>query len=344
MYDIDMASMAPIAPTTSGAGNVDQGGDSHVPRTLVHKTADAEVLLLAVRPLGGDRYAVSGRWPDDHLLHHRGADGRRDSLVVVETMRQAGICISHRFYGVPEGHAFVLHGFEFHLDAPLRDSGEGADVVFDVEVRRVPGSSRRVRLESEAAIVVGGRVVGRAAMRWDALPPAQYALVRSRSAAAAAPFDVIDPVVEARVLSPAAVGRDRDDAVLLADTGDTASGWRLRGETGHPALFDHGSDHVPGMVLVEAFRQACLVRAAQDVSGDASGDASRDWAVDSVQASFLAFGELGQPVTIVAEPEGPGSYRLAAQQGPRTLATALVQGGTATRPDALMAGAGVAAC
>lgn len=333
MYEIDMA---PRAPMASGAGMVDHGGESHVPRTLVHKTADAEVLLLAVRPLGGDRYAVRGRWPDDHLLHHRDADGRRDSLVVVETMRQAGICLSHRFYNVPEGHAFVLHGFEFHLDAPLRDSGEGADVVFDVEVRRVPGSARRVRLEAEAAIVVGGRVVGRAAMRWDALPPAQYALVRSRSAAAAAPFDVIDPVVEARVLPPAAVGRDRDDAVLLADTGETSSGWRLRGETGHPALFDHGSDHVPGMVLVEAFRQACLVRAAQDDPGD--------WAIDSMQASFLAFGELGQPVTITAEPDGPGTYRLSAQQGPRTLATALVVGGTAARPDALMAGTGVAAC
>ncbi|MER5199874.1 ScbA/BarX family gamma-butyrolactone biosynthesis protein [Streptomyces sp. NPDC002755] len=309
--------------------------DAHVPRALVHKTADREVLLSAARPLGEDRFAVWARWPHDHLLHHRAADGTRDSLVIVETMRQAGICLSHRFHGVPADHAFVLHGFDFHLDAPLRDSGDGADVFFDVALRRVPGSPRRFRLTSEADLLVDGRTVGHASMRWDALPPAQYALVRSRSAAAAAPFDVTDLTVEARVLSPAAVGRDRGDAVLLASLGDASAGWQLRPDTGHPALFDHGSDHVPGMVIVEGFRQAVLVRAAQDAPGA--------WAINSLQTSFLSFGELGQPVTITAEPVDAGTYLLAARQGTRTLATALAAG-AASPLGSLLAGSGAVAC
>ncbi|WP_327312788.1 ScbA/BarX family gamma-butyrolactone biosynthesis protein [Streptomyces sp. NBC_01235] len=327
MYDTD------IAPGDTTARHC---ADAHVPRALVHKAADREVLLSAVRPLGGDRFAVLARWPHDHLLHHRAADGTRDSLIVVETMRQAGICLSHRFHGVPADHAFVLHGFDFHLDAPLRDSGDGADVLFDVVLRRVPGSPRRFRLTAEADLLVGGRTVGRASMRWDALPPAQYALVRSRSAAAAAPFDVTDLTVEARALSPAAVGRDRDDAVLLASLGDASAGWQLRADTGHPALFDHGSDHVPGMVIVEGFRQAVLVRAAEDIGGA--------WAINSLQTSFLSFGELGQPVTITAEPESAGAYLLAARQGARTLATALAAGAAPSPLGGLLTRAGAVAC
>ena len=173
-------------------------------------------------------------------------------------------------------------------------------------------------------------------MRWDALPPAHYALVRSRSAAAAAPFDVADPAVEARALSPAAVGRDREDAVMLAALDGTSAEWHLRPDTGHPALFDHESDHIPGMVLIEAFRQAALVRAGQDAPGA--------WAVNSMQASFLSFGEFGQPVTVTAEPDGPNSYLLAARQGPRTLATALAAGGTTSPLGGLIAQTGSAAC
>lgn len=326
MYDTDIA---------SGDTTARHCADAHVPRALVHKSADREVLLSAVRPLGEDRFAVRARWPHDHLLHHRAADGTRDSLVVVETMRQAGICLSHRFHGVPADHMFVLHGFDFHLDAPLRDNGDGADVCFDVTLRRVPGSPRRFRLTSEADVLVDGRRVGHASMRWDALPPAQYALVRSRSAAAAAPFDVTDLTAEARALTPAAVGRDRDDAVLLAGLGDPSAGWQLRTDTGHPALFDHGSDHIPGMVIVEGFRQAVLVRAAQNTPAA--------WAINSLQASFLAFGELGQPVTITAEPEGPGVYLLTARQGTRTLATALAAGAVSSA-GSLLARAGAAAC
>jgi len=331
MYDTDMA---------PGDTTAEHCADVHVPRALVHKSADREVLLSTVRPLGEDRFAVRPRWPHDHLLHHRAADGTRDSLVVVETMRQAGICLSHRFHDVPADHAFVLHGFDFHLDAPLRDTGDGADVLFDVVLRRVPGSPRRFRLSADADLVVGGRTVGRASMRWDALPPAQYALVRSRSAAAASPFDVVDLAAEARALQPAAVGRDRHDAVLLASLGDASAGWQLREDTGHPALFDHGSDHVPGMVIVEGFRQAVVVRAAEDRPGGAGAGA-----VGSLRTSFLAFGELGQPVTITAAPARTGAYLLAARQGTRPLATALATVGAAGAPfGGLLAGAGAVAC
>ncbi|NBE54041.1 ScbA/BarX family gamma-butyrolactone biosynthesis protein [Streptomyces boluensis] len=306
--------------------------DVHVPRTLVHKAAAREVLLSAAHPLGDDRFALWVRWPHDHLLHGRDAGGARDSLIVVETMRQAGIYLSHRFHGVPMDHAFVLHSFEFQLSAPIRDLGNGSDVVLDITVRREPGRPDRFRLTSEADLLVGGRSVGRAAMRWDALAPRQYAVVRHRLAGVPSLADFTAPPVTAPALTPAAVGRDRDDAVLLADCPEQSGSWRLLLDTGHPALFDHESDHVPGMVIVEAFRQAVLVEAAKDNSDD--------WGIRAMHTTFASFGELDQPVTVSAEPIEENAYLVTARQGERALATARVSGSSTSPLAALTADTG----
>ncbi|MFC7309324.1 ScbA/BarX family gamma-butyrolactone biosynthesis protein [Streptomyces monticola] len=344
MYDTD------IAPDNELAGHC---ADAHVSRTLVHKAADREVLLSAAHPLADDRFAVWVRWPHDHLLHGRSADGARDSLIVVETMRQAGIYLSHRFHDVPMDHAFVLHSFDFHLSEPIRDLGNGADVVLDITVQREPGKPNRFRLTSDADILVGGRSVGRAAMRWDALAPRQYAVIRHRGAGVATLADFTEPPAAPQPLAPAAVGRDRDDAVLIADCPQDSGGWRLLLDTGHPALFDHASDHVPGMVIVEAFRQAVLVRAAQGAAVSAAEDAAARvtegasgaaWGVRVMNTEFLMFGELDQPVTIFAEPTGPDAFLVSAQQGERVLARARVAGGTTSPLAALTAGMEAAAC
>ncbi|OON75383.1 ScbA/BarX family gamma-butyrolactone biosynthesis protein [Streptomyces tsukubensis] len=325
MYETDMETGTTIAGHRA---------DAHVPRTLVHKAADSEVLLSSVRPLADDRYAVWVRWPHDHLLYRRGTDGTRDSLVVVETLRQAGIYLSHRFHDVPMDHAFVLHGFSFQLDTPIRDTGDGSDVVFEITVCREAGNPRRFRMSCEARIRVGGRPAGRATMRWDAVAPRQYQTLRSRGIPV--PRAAASAVHPPRPLTPQAVGRDREDAVVLADSPETDGGWQLVMDTRHPALFDHASDHVAGMVIVEAFRQAALVRTGHATPGS--------WAVTGIQMGFESFGELDARAVITAEPEGPDTFRLTARQGPRTLATARVTGSSTSPLGKLIAQAGVATC
>lgn len=289
-----------------------------VPRRMVHKSADHEVLLESATRIGEDRFAVGMHWPDNHLLHHRRADGTRDSLLVAETMRQSGIYLSHRFHDVPADYAFVLHRFDFQLNEPVRDREEGADAILDIQVRREPGNPNRFRMASFATLEIAGRRIGRAAMRWDAYAPRQYASIRRRGARP----DTEQPVTPAsagHIALPAAlVGRDRDDAVLLADGPAASQGWRLLMDTGHPALFDHASDHVPGMVMVEAFRQAVLVRMAPQ--------AAAGWMIRQMDTSFHRFGDLGLPVTITAEPVGEGAFQLVARQRTQPLATARVAG------------------
>ncbi|MEU6392952.1 ScbA/BarX family gamma-butyrolactone biosynthesis protein [Streptomyces sp. NPDC046939] len=324
----DLAIRPGSAPRTEAAAGV------HVPRTMVHKTADHEVLLASAARIAADRYAVRLRWPDTHLLHHRGADGTRDSLIVAETMRQAGIYLSHRFHDVPADYAFVLHRFDFRLTEPVRDRGAGTDAVLDIQIRREPGNPRRFRMASAAWLVIGGRRVGRATMEWDAFAPRQYAMIRHRGGAPD-PGQYAGPAQSAlRALPAALVGRDRPDAVLLAEGPAAARGWWLRMDTGHPALFDHGSDHVPGMVMVEAFRQAVLARTPERPA---------DWTIRHLDVSFHAFGELGPAVSIAAESTGPDAFQVVARQGTRPLASARVVGG-ADEPGVVPVLAGAAGC
>lgn len=304
-----------------------------VPRRMVHKSADREVLLSSATRIGEDRFAVGVCWPDHHLLHHHRADGTRDSLVVAETMRQAGIYLSHRFHDVPADYAFVLHRFDFQLTEPIRDRDAGSDVVLDIQVLREPGNPNRFRMASVATLEIAGRPVGRASMRWDAFAPRQYAIIRRRGMRPDTDQPVAPSSAAPHVALPAAlVGRDRDDAVLLADGPATPQGWRLLMNTGHPALFDHASDHVPGMVLVEAFRQAVLLRMAPQ--------AADGWSIRQMDLSFHRFGDLDVPVTITAESAGEGVFQLAARQGMEPLASARVAGcADVAAPVAALAGA-----
>ena len=55
--------------------------------------------------------------------------------------------------------------------------------------------------------------------------------------------------------APQTVGRMSPMDVVLSPVNEPDC-WQLRVDTRHPVLFDHPVDHVPGMLLMEAARQA----------------------------------------------------------------------------------------
>ncbi|WP_265415961.1 AfsA-related hotdog domain-containing protein, partial [Streptomyces otsuchiensis] len=65
---------------------------------------------------------------------------------------------------------------------------------------------------------------------------------------------------------PAIVGRLDERDVVLGLPGSAAGrrdlAWSLRVDPGHPVLFDHATGDVPGMVLLEAARQAAQAACA----------------------------------------------------------------------------------
>ncbi|WP_190112748.1 ScbA/BarX family gamma-butyrolactone biosynthesis protein [Streptomyces cinnamoneus] len=320
------------SPSSTWAGSPLPGlgrGLSHthrVPRHTVHKAAATEVLLTDARRLAEDRFAVAALWPRDRFLTHRGSGGHADPMLLVETVRQTTIFLSHRFYGVPADRPFVLCDLGFDLDEPL-PSGDGSPLPLTLDVSLAPTATGpgRFGMRLQATVHHGERRLGTACQSWQAVTPERYDRIRYRhpvSPAAPGAWEHATP------LHPAAVGYQRTSDVLLATVPGTAATaghrtWQLRMDQNHPVLFDHASDHIPGMVLMEAFRQAAHVLAAHD----AGAGAHRPVSLASASTAFHSFGELDAPVTISAQPvfrAGPYLNVTAAQQD-RTLASALVR-------------------
>ncbi len=304
----------------------------------MHKSATAEVLLTDAQHLGGDRYAVAARWHRDRFIEGGGLvdrddlvdsdalavplDGRTlDPVLLAETARQAAIHLSHRFHDIPLGHPFVLGEISVELDETLPAL---TDAVLETHCRRAAGHPRRACLELDATVRAAGReaarAAGRARVRWEAMEPRRYALLRRRGATASGPAD---PGADGAVaLSPALLGLRQDRDVLLAADAGRSGRWWLRLDPGHPVLFDHPSDHIPGMALVEAFRQAAGLTAV--ARGAVAPDRVRD--VSALTVEFTSFGEPDLPVAITVEPAGTAGAGGAAEAG------ATAEPGRATEP------------
>jgi hypothetical protein len=302
----------------------------------VHKSSGSEVFLTDARRLGEDRFAIAARLPRDRFITaDRPVEGTPDPVLLAESARQAAIHLSHRFHGIPLGHPFVLGEITVELDGPLPRL---TDATLQARCRRTTQNPRRACLELDATVWAAGRAAGRARVLWEAMEPRRYAVLRKRGAAQPPVVSGPDHAAAAGAdpLPPARVGLRRDRDVLLASDAERSGRWWLRLDPGHPVLFDHPSDHIPGMALVEAFRQAAGVTGAQDAA-----DPAQVWDIDELTVAYDSFGEPDLPVAITLEPRGEGAgephdeharlVHLTATQGDRTLARARIRCGTTGR-------------
>jgi hypothetical protein len=99
------------------------------------------------------------------------------------------------------------------------------------------------------------------------------------------------------VALPHRVGRlRRKDCVLERDRG--GKGWQLRMDRDHAVLFDHPTDHVPLMVMLEGFRQIGHLVTHEILE---SPGADREFVLAGMALDCFAFGELHETVDLVVE-------------------------------------------
>jgi 2-oxo-3-(phosphooxy)propyl 3-oxoalkanoate synthase len=223
-----------------------------VDRALVHRVSVAEVLLTDVRRTGPDRFAAAACWPRSHPTFPRGADDRHSPLMLVETVRQLGIYLPLRHYGVDPAARFLIRDVSFALDPAREPRAEwgASEITCLVSVGEVragrDGVPRGMRMW--LTFHVGGASFGRAEGSSRFVPPAGYAALRARAAGPDGAVDRPSPPDH----GPLGVGSPGDVAIGLLDDAVVFHPADAR----HPFLFDHGADHVPGMALLEAARQA----------------------------------------------------------------------------------------
>ncbi|CAL9672273.1 hypothetical protein SUDANB15_07484 (plasmid) [Streptomyces sp. enrichment culture] len=224
-----------------------------VPRALVHRAAISEVLLTGVSQCREDVYRIGAQWSRGHSYYGAVAGRWHDPMLFAETIRQAGLLLAHEALKIPLGFSFLTETMSFEINEEGARLGRGpADVVLEVTLHDVV--RRRNVVSSYAYDVVAhrdGRRIGSGRLTANCVSPAVYRKLRGDRAEATAPRVVPDGII------PEVVGRTCDfDVVLGAECVNGAR--RLRAEADHPVLFDHPVDHQPGMVLMEAARQAAL--------------------------------------------------------------------------------------
>ncbi|AXB46546.1 hypothetical protein A4R43_32240 [Amycolatopsis albispora] len=225
--------------------------DQTIPRALVHRAAVSEVFLTDLCTLGDTEFQVGAQWPRGHSFFSLLRPDHHDPMLMAETIRQAGLLIAHSEFGVALDWKFIVHRQSFSLGSDgLRLGARPAHIVLAVTSHDHKRRGKRIaggRLE--VGCYRDGERIGSGGAVWSAVSPSAYRRLRGERA------DVVTEVEPLAGVSPASVGRDRVRDVALAP-GTRDREWVLRVDQSHPVMFDHPVDHVPGMVTMEAARQA----------------------------------------------------------------------------------------
>ncbi|WP_307867234.1 ScbA/BarX family gamma-butyrolactone biosynthesis protein [Saccharothrix coeruleofusca] len=248
---LTVAEELPVDPPSRGQVLYDQT----VPRHLVHRAAVSEVFLTDLRVIDDTTFSVGAQWPRDHSFYRLPTPHRHDPMLLAETIRQAALVIAHQVFGVPLDWKFMSHETSYQITtAGLALGARPADILLSVTCRDIKRRGNRVAgMGMDITCHRDGRQIGSGSVNWSCVTSAAYQRLRAgKIEQGAVPEEPPPPVAKVQV------GRDRSRDVVLSPL-DRAGSWLLRVDRHHPVLFDHPVDHVPGMVLHEAARQAAAL-------------------------------------------------------------------------------------
>ncbi|WP_052684711.1 AfsA-related hotdog domain-containing protein [Lentzea aerocolonigenes] len=267
-----------------------------VDRTLLHRTHLSEVFLTDAVGVDADRYLTAAHLPPSHPYYtdHLLAPGVPDPLLLLECTRQAETYGGHAFREVDLDRKFIL--LRWTLDLPgLVSSPAGHELTMVTTTSGRKGAGSRIRaLTYSTELFLGGHHLGRTVIDVGYQPAESYRYLRSQRRGTPPPMSSAEglAITTGTPVDPLAVGRGRTDNVLLADVvvaGDELTAG-VRAVTTNPSMFDHAQDHLPGMVLVEAARQAGIAVAGATPSALLTG----------MELECYRYAELDAPLTVHA--------------------------------------------
>ncbi|WP_443049272.1 ScbA/BarX family gamma-butyrolactone biosynthesis protein [Streptomyces sp. NBC_00316] len=180
---------------------------------------------------------------------------------MAETMRQTTMLLGHAEFGVPVGDQFVM--WELGYAAPperlwlsegFEERAEPWDITVDVSCSRIKRRGRGLgSMELDLLVHRSGSRISAGGGRISCMPARVYQRLRGdRQSVIGVPVPLLPAV------APRTAGRTAERDVVLSPTAREGM-WELRLDAGHPALFGRPNDHVPGILLLEAVRQAAHV-------------------------------------------------------------------------------------
>ncbi|WP_405791596.1 ScbA/BarX family gamma-butyrolactone biosynthesis protein [Streptomyces sp. NBC_01506] len=261
----------PASPTTTATAAAHPGNDTRtphktpaphhqppltttVPKELVHRASTADVLLTGWQRLDGHRFTLTAQWPRRHSFF-TGIDGCHDPLIAAETIRQTGILLAHTELGVPLGHHLLVEQLHVNIQPQhlrLDHTPTGLELhVTCTRIRQRRGILASCRLDIH--IHRNGQLAATGGGSFTCISPKVYQRLRPTTALTHDHRTTTPPTTIPA--SPHTVGRLTPADVVISPLPHPHH-WQLHTDTRHPVLFDHPVDHIPGMVLLEAARQA----------------------------------------------------------------------------------------
>lgn len=291
-----------------------------VDRFLLHRTALSEVFLTDCRIVDDHTYLAAAQLPPSHAYYtdHQHRSPLIDPILLLECARQAETYGGHAVFGVPAYTQFILRDWSLHIhdvSALARTNGpiEMSMVVNTREDRRVGASLRGLVYEFD--ILLHRRPAGRARISVSYLPEETYHHLRQGRRGSPPPTSASIRVVPGGTpVPPHLVGRFNPDNVVLQDARveETGIAAYVRLALDNASMFDHAQDHLPGMVMTEAARQAGLL-----ALNDLHGLSPSRWVLTGVRAAFSAYAELDTTTLVRARPQVPadpfGAWKLTVQ-------------------------------
>jgi hypothetical protein len=266
--------------------------ETTIPSDFAHKRAVEEVFLTdTIVDLSRERVLAGAQLPRNHALHNEVENGIHDLLLLLEIARQGMTIYGHVRLAVPRETAFVMSELRVEvldLEA-IRQADAPAGLVFDVpfgeEQRDRRGRARGYALKGTGSI--DGRLsmemAGKALLIPEGLYERMLRVPVGKNAAASSP--------PPQPVEPASVGRRSPRNVVVGDVerDDEELRCALLADTTHPSFFDHPLDHVPGMLMLEAARQAALLYV-----GGLGWSPTRS-VLDACEAHFGSYAALSPP-------------------------------------------------
>ncbi|MFJ7208407.1 ScbA/BarX family gamma-butyrolactone biosynthesis protein [Streptomyces sp. NPDC098789] len=282
-----------------------------VPREYVHRSSLAEVFLTGCDLIGADTFSLTGQWPRAHTFFTSPDGTSHDPVQAGETIRQVGLYLCHAVYGVPLGHNVLLWSLDFASDPDQLRIGRGpSDLVMVATCTDFGWQGSRFSGFLQVDIHRSGRLAATGTARFTCVAPSTYRRLRGDRARTG----LARPLERRTPIPAAAAGRLLPFDVVLSPTEEEGR-WLLSPDLDHPILFEHSNDHHPGMVLVEAARQAaCGLRPLDE------------FVPSAVSTEFGHYAELDTPCWIEATSRTPSIIDVTGHQEGRTIFRSTVTG------------------
>ncbi len=269
--------------------------ENTVPRHMVHRAAVSEVFLTGAIQCADLHFQCTAQLPRAHSYFndHTHRERHYDMLLLLEVFRQTSIYVSHSFLNVELSNKFI------YMDSDTRVLNREALVVGDrpasavVDVKIVDEYYRngiRSGVTLDMTMLLNNDAVAhkRMGIRW--MDSDTWARMRVKGMGLV-PVEVDLSVQLPEPTKPLMVGRQSPTNVVIGQEQFELEGefhTKLIVDQNNAGIFDHPLDHIPGILLLEGFRQTGLI-----VANRYQGISPDEILLSRCQVRFTRFGEFG---------------------------------------------------